>query len=247
MEPKTGDAFGMTLLSCLETGADDGKVLEVIERDDGQIGVGDAARYFRPPEGDSAEWVLSRARGRVLDIGAGAGRYALASQELGCDVVALDVSAGAVEVCRRRKVKGAYLGSVAYLAATSPASFDTFLLMGNNLGLLGAPEHAVEFLATLEDLSADGVRIIAEGNDASLTDNPEHLEYHDWNRDRGFHPHLTRLRARFGRYATEWFDYLMPSPEELAEILGPSAWTIETLERLPGMSTSGYVVDLRRV
>lgn len=246
MEPEIADAFGMTLAACLDVGALPGQAHEVVERDDGQIGVGDAARYFAPPEGETASWVFERIRGRLLDIGAGAGRYAIAAQQLGREVVALDVSEGALDVCRARGVVETYLGTVTDLAATASSPFDSFLLMGNNLGLLGAPAQAGGFLEALDTLAADGARIIAQGTDASLTEDPEHLRYHDWNRGRGRHPHLVRLRVRFDRYATDWFEYLMPSPDDLAEILEPTAWTIDEIQRMSAPSAGSYVVTLRR-
>ena len=47
---------------------------------------------------------IARARGRVLDVGAGAGRHALALQAKGCEVVAIDVSPTCVALCRERGV-----------------------------------------------------------------------------------------------------------------------------------------------
>jgi len=84
-----------------------GAVLELIERDDGFLDGADAARYFTGPDAWDAldRLACTEARGRVLDMGAGAGRSALYLQETGRDVVALDVSPGAVEVCQRRSVR----------------------------------------------------------------------------------------------------------------------------------------------
>ncbi|XKK38796.1 methyltransferase domain-containing protein [Nocardiopsis sp. ARC36] len=82
---------------------------------------------------------MDLAEGRVLDVGVGAGRHALALQASGKDVVGLDPSPGAVEVARQRGVD-ARLGSI----AAPPADigrFDALLLLGNNLGLL---THAAE-------------------------------------------------------------------------------------------------------
>ena len=64
MEPRIGDAFGEILVACQEAGRQPGNVMEIIEREDGYIASKDAARYFVPPQGDQAEWVLSRIRGR---------------------------------------------------------------------------------------------------------------------------------------------------------------------------------------
>jgi 2-polyprenyl-3-methyl-5-hydroxy-6-metoxy-1,4-benzoquinol methylase len=47
------------------------------------------------------------AKGRVLDVGAGAGRVSLHLQDRGQDVVAIDNSPRAIAVCRRRGVREA--------------------------------------------------------------------------------------------------------------------------------------------
>ena len=71
--PRIGDAFGAALLAALEHGAS----RAVIERDDGLVDVDQIAEnYFGLPEAwaERCRWAVDRAVGRVLDIGAGAGR-----------------------------------------------------------------------------------------------------------------------------------------------------------------------------
>ena len=68
-------------------------------------------------------------------------------QQAGYDVVALDVSAGAIEMCRRRGVRQTVTGTVADLPAANVLPFDTLLLLGNNLGLLRDEQHAPVMLA----------------------------------------------------------------------------------------------------
>ena len=50
-QPQVGDAFGQILRRCWAAGARAGAAYEVIERDDGFIGVDDAAKYFAPESG----------------------------------------------------------------------------------------------------------------------------------------------------------------------------------------------------
>ena len=227
MEPRIGDAFGEILVACQEAGRQPGNVMEIIEREDGYIASKDAARYFVPPQGDQAEWVLSRIRGRVLDVGAGAGRYTLALQDRGVEVVALDVSPLALEVCRQRGVRHTILGTVQQLAEKpDEPPVDCFLLMGNNLGLVGAPQDAPSFLEAITRLSSAGARILAEGNDASATTDATHVEYHDANQAVGRPRHLLRMRVRHQLLATQWFDYLMPTLDELNTLTKPNGWTI---------------------
>ena len=99
------DAFGLALLHRLE-GRKDADV--IIERDDGFVEAERAGDFYFAPR---RRWwaperrALRLARGRVLDIGCGAGRVLLDLQERGFDVVGIDHSPGAVEVCRRRGVR----------------------------------------------------------------------------------------------------------------------------------------------
>ena len=113
----------------------------VVERDDGFVSV-DTIEYLGGLDARD-EWAVSRATGRVLDVGAGAGRAALALQERGQQVTALEVSPGAAQACRARGVRDVYLGTPQRAAADGMAgAFDSALLLGNNIGLLGSREAA---------------------------------------------------------------------------------------------------------
>ena len=63
-------------------------------------------------------------------------------------VTGLDTSAGAIEVARERGLRDTVLNTVDEYAR-SAARYDTFLLLGNNLGLLESRERAPVFLAAL--------------------------------------------------------------------------------------------------
>ena len=103
---KDTDAYGAELMA-IHRGETD---VEIIERDDGYIEAADGrAAYF----GDASQWpdsertALGFLRGRVLDIGAGAGRHAVFAQQHGLRVTAIDNSPLAVRVARLRGVKDA--------------------------------------------------------------------------------------------------------------------------------------------
>ena len=223
--PITGDAFGAALLSHLEHGHGG---VHVIERDDGFVDTASASIYF----GDIDAWsptelrAIKMASGRVLDVGAGAGRATLYLQERDIDATALDVSAGAIEVCRRRGVRQVWLGTVEEMAAQSAERFDTFLLFGNNLGLIGSPEAAHGWFEALRYLASPGARLIGTTLDPYMTEEQAHLRYHRSNRRRGRMPgHLT-VRIRYGALATAWFDLLWISIDELRAIVEPAGWAL---------------------
>jgi SAM-dependent methyltransferase len=222
--PRVGDAFGEMLRAGLASAS---AMVEIVERDDGLIRAAAADRYFAQP----ADWApferqaLDLATGQVLDVGCGAGRFALALQERGLPVTALDVSPGAVDVARQRGVNHTVLGTVGGHAAAGDR-YDTFMLMGENLGLLESAERAREFLAELAAMARPGARIIAHGADPHQTDDPSHVRYQQRNRELGRMPGQMTIRVRHRDLASAWFDYLLCSPGELATLLRPTSWEL---------------------
>lgn len=227
-----GDAFGEILLACQQAGAASGVAHELIERSDGFLDAMDAARYFST----DVDAAFAMAQGRVLDIGAGAGRASVALHDRGQDVVALDISPGATAVCRDRGVPTTFTGTVFELAASGPEPFDTFLMLGNNLGLLGGPAHAPLVLEALRAMAAPGARIVGETADPYTTTRPVHLDYHEQNRRSGRLPGQLRLRIRHERTATPWWDYLLCTPDELEEVIAPTSWTLASVLPRPAPS-----------
>lgn len=241
--PIHGDAYGRLMEAYVE----DEEGYEIVERDDGYVGPSrPASLYFT----DSAEWPervnngLERARGRVLDIGCGAGRHALALRDRGHAVVGIDVSARAADVARGRGVADVRHHGIEELDHFESASFETVLLLGNNFGLVGNADRAPEILAELARVTTEDAVIIAESRDPHRTEADVHLEYHTWNREHGYLPGRLRLRVRYERYATDWFEYLLVSPDEMAELLGPSPWAIT--DRFDSEDRSQYVAILEK-
>nr|WP_111650845.1 methyltransferase domain-containing protein [Actinoplanes lutulentus] len=241
-QPTIGDAFGEMIRDAyavrtgigprpLAGGKYPRPVIEVIERDDGLINGAPADHYLDEP-GDWQSYdrrALKLCRGRVLDIGAGAGRIAVELQRRGIAVTGLDTSAGAIEVARKRGVLDTVLTTVDEFARAS-VRYDTFLLLGNNLGLLESAERAPVFLAALARLAAPGARIVAQGSDPYGTRDPVHVAYHERNRQRGRLGGQLRLRLRYREVATEWFDYLNCSAAELETLLDGTGWRLKSID-----------------
>lgn len=240
-EPVIGDALGSALLAQLEHGGDAGRY--IIERDDGCVSSDPAELYFRGVADcfDVEASVPGRVLGRVLDIGAGAGRFAMEMEKRGHDVVALDIDAGCLEVCRRRGVHKTFLGTVFDLAATDPQPFDTFLMMGHNIGLLGGPDHAPRLLEALRSMANPGARMIGSGRDPRITDDPLNLAYHQMNRERGRPPGQLVLRVRWRNIASQWFTYWFVSTDELGAIAATSGWELVDVVSGDG---GNYLVEL---
>jgi SAM-dependent methyltransferase len=215
------DAYGHILLAHLE-GRDS---QEIVERDDGLIYCGDPAEYFLPYR----RWppVEKRAmryvRGRVLDVGCGAGRVALHLQERGYEVLAIDESPLAVEVARRRGVRQAEVRSLAGVRP-SLGVFDTILLLRNNFGLAGTAGRPSRLLRRLLAMTSERARIITDSVDPDRAENPAFRTYRV--SVRSSRPRAQRFRVRWQHYATPWFYYLMLSPEEMERLVGGTGWRV---------------------
>ncbi|NAY92992.1 methyltransferase domain-containing protein [Muricauda sp. JGD-17] len=105
---------------------------------------------------------MEMARGSVLDIGCGAGNHALYLQEKGMKVTALDSSAGAIEVCKKRGVINPINQT---LLEYKEEKFDTLLLLMNGVGLAGTLDHLNVFLRHLTSLLKPNGQILLDSSD----------------------------------------------------------------------------------
>ena len=218
------DAFGREIYDHLKSKGG----FEIVERDDSYIttSYGPPAYFAR-----FKDWPLHQrkamrhARGKVLDIGCGAGRVSLHLQRKGLDVVGIDNSPLAVKVCKLRGLKKAYMLPIAQVRP-GLGKFDTFIMMGNNFGLFENFTKARRLLRRFRTMSSDGARIIAESLDPHQTTEPAHMAYQRRNRRRGRMPGQIRIRVRYKQYATPWFDYLLVSEEEMKKILKGTGWRL---------------------
>lgn len=174
-------------------------------------------------------------KGRILDIGCGAGRHSLYLQHKGFDVLGIDSSPLAIKVCKLRGLKKARVMPIEELNF-KPNSFDTVIMMGSNFGLFGSFQKAKRLLKKLYKMTSENGLIIASTRDTYKTDNPDHLEYHKLNKQRGRMPGQLRLRIRFRKCVGRWFDYLIVSKKEMEDILKGTGWKIKENHRLRQLS-----------
>jgi len=225
MEPER-DAYGQEVWAYFKKKAG----FEIVERDDGYFDVSSGPKlYFSEFEDwpDHEKKAIEFVKGRVLDIGCGAGRHSLYLQRRGFDVLGIDNSPLAIKVCKHRGLKKARVMSIDEIDKFAPDSFDTILMLGNNFGLFGSPRKARELLKKLYEITSPEGLIIAESRDPYMTENPAHLEYHEFKRKRGRMPGQLRIRIRFEKYVTDWFDYLIVSKNEMKQILEGTDWKIK--------------------
>lgn len=105
---------------------------------------------------------LKACRGKVLDVGAGAGVHSKHLQEKGLAVTAIDTSATAVAVMQ---AEGVIDARVADLMAWQEGPYDTILLLMNGIGLVGNLKGLQQFLARAYQMLSPNGQILLESTD----------------------------------------------------------------------------------
>jgi len=240
--PLEQDLFGQVLMDFAAGRAEE----YYLRRDDNTVERDSTSRYFRSWEKLPAHQrcLLNHAYGRVLDIGAGAGQHTLALQNRSLEVVAIDASPGAIEVCRARGVKSAYLMD-AHDLQFDPASFDTVLLLGNNLGIAGTPDGLRTLLRRLHEIVRPGGQILADINDNTATHDPGHLRYQRWNVSRGRYPGAIGQRIEYDGKCGPQFNWLLTNFSDLRAILMETGWRVKRCVQVNVEAT--YAIGMERI
>lgn len=105
---------------------------------------------------------LQLARGKVLDVGAGAGSHSLYLQNKGLEVTALDGSKGCIEVCQARGVESTICSPI---LDYSEERYDTLLLLMNGIGLAGQLKNLSGFFQHLASLLQPNGQILLDSSD----------------------------------------------------------------------------------
>lgn len=106
---------------------------------------------------------LTLATGRILDVGAGSGCHALALQEMGKEVTAIDISELSVEVMQERGVKDAR--AIDLYDERFTEQYDTILLLMNGSGIIGNIEGMERFFLRMKLLLKPGGCIYMDSSD----------------------------------------------------------------------------------
>ena len=105
---------------------------------------------------------LQLAKGKILDVGCGAGSHSLYLQQKGFEVTAIDISPKAIQACQLRGVKDA---RIQHLLELENEQFDTILLLMNGTGIFGTLAETSKYLQKLKSLLTPNGQIILDSSD----------------------------------------------------------------------------------
>jgi SAM-dependent methyltransferase len=164
--PAPYDLHGAALLDCYRG---DAAATLTCHQNGGRDDV-PAAFWLRDSLDPLEQLALNLCHGRVLDLGAGSGLHALALQQRGLEVVAIDIAPQCVEIMRERGVRDA---RVADLFAFEAGRFDTIACLCNGLDKVGRLADLPRFLDRMAHLLAPGGQLLADSFDLRVGADPE--------------------------------------------------------------------------
>ena len=166
---------------------------------------------------------LDLTKGRVLDVGAGAGCHSLVLQEKGMDVTAIDISPLSVETIKKRGVKKVLEQDF----FTLEGQYDTILMLMNGIGIVGTLERLPEFFKQLDKILAPGGQVLCDSSDISyvfedeegMIDIPNEMNYY------GEHSFRMQYKDTIG----EPFNWLYIDADTLREKAGRCGYVVEVV------------------
>jgi len=156
------DLFGRAILDYQTGNSPENLITETSISEEDEMSVAYLFRSFEEMP-KLEQTALGMAKGRILDVGCGAGSHSLYLQnEVGLDVMAIDISGNAIEACGLRGIKDARVQDVMGMEGEK---FDTILLLMNGAGMCGRLKNIPKFLLRLKSLLNEGGQVLLDSSD----------------------------------------------------------------------------------
>lgn len=222
------DVFGQVLYSYWKG---DRKTPLIIRRDDDYPETLKTSVFFTRKLYPTEKAIIASAKGKILDVGCGAGRHTLYFQKKGFDITGIDESPKAIKTCKERGCRKVKVMDI-FHPKFSPNSFDTILLLGHNIGMGGTLSGTIKLLKILRKIiKPDGVLLLTS-LDVSKPKNKIHKEYHKKCRTAGRYIGENVIRIEYKDEIGDWFRWVHIEPKELNKIAKSCKWNIEIISKL---------------
>ncbi len=166
---------------------------------------------------------LDMAKGKTLDVGAGAGCHSLVLQQRGVDVTAIDISPLSAATMSERGVRNVREQNF----FTIDGQYDNILMLMNGIGIVGTMERMPEFFRHLDNILAPGGQVLCDSSDISYVFEDEDgiVEYPDTV---GYYGELS-FRMQYKDTIGEPFDWLYIDADTLKEQAARNGYNVEVV------------------
>lgn len=179
---------------------------------------------------------LNHCRGKILDIGAGAGIHSLELLKRKQDVKAIDISPGSVEYMQSLGIPA----KVQDFTQLTHEKYDTLLLLMNGIGIAGSLENLESFLEHAVSCLNDGGKIICDSTNVMyLYENEDGSVWMDLN---STYFGDFKFQMKYKEKATNWFDWLYVDYNMLLEKANNVGLEVTLLHE----NEEHYLVELTR-
>jgi SAM-dependent methyltransferase len=165
------------------------------------------------------KYALDICKGHILDVGAGAGKHALALKKLNKKVTALELSPLSAEVIRQRGVTEVVEQDIFNF---SGSKFDTILMLMNGIGVAGSLEKLEVLMQHIKHLLYPDGQWIFDSSDIS---------YLYRSGERPQKPYFGEIHYRFEykKLKGRWFQWLYIDQDTLERYAEKAGWNLQVI------------------
>lgn len=157
------DLFGKAILDFQTNNTPENLITETSISEEDEMSVSYLFRDFTEMP-KLEQRALELTKGKVLDVGCGAGSHSLYLQNVrNLDITAIDISKNAIEACQLRGLTSTQVVNI--LDLDTNEKFDTILLLMNGTGIFGTLKDTSKYLQKLKDLLRPNGQILIDSSD----------------------------------------------------------------------------------
>ena len=166
---------------------------------------------------------LDLAKGKTLDVGAGAGCHSLVLQQRGIDITAIDISPLSVKTMKERGVRKVLEQNF----FTLNEQYETILMLMNGIGIMGTLERMPVFFKLLDRILAPGGQVLCDSSDICYVFETDDgiIELPD---DTDYYGELT-FQIQYKDTIGEPFDWLYIDADTLTQKAEENGYNVEVL------------------
>lgn len=178
--------------------------------------------YFRNEKdlSDQEQFALSLAKGRVLEVGAGAGSLCLILQNMALEVDAMEISPLCVEVMHQRGIKR--IIETDFFEYETADRYDTIFLLMNGIGLGGYLGELENTFHRLKKMLTPTGQIIFDSSDVAYL----YKEHFPGNKYYGEIAYCYEYEGKKG----DWFNWLYVDFETMCDVALSSGLQIQLIQ-----------------